>query len=311
MSVSLIIEEINESIAIPGCLGQGKIYCLANSIVRRTGSQYDLLPGIIAKDGEITYVGLDDVESIIIYHKLLSITCQTKPGRGMADDLVNIYRCCMIVYMSREKMDMIPDEVFLLIQASTPDMIRLEPYRTIVIKFQNVDLDDQSVFEREYKGTDFRLPANHNIFQINYNIESTFSRICFNKCPGDELETMTQPPVIIPPTVLTLTYGYSATDPFVNNTTIPTIENAVTVTIIHNADISIIFPVGAVDHFLVFKELATEPVKTAWFSTVSNYGTIGDMAFRSAFVIGLYRYYVTRDAAGLAFDPSVPIQLKA
>lgn len=111
-------------------------------------------------------------------------------------------------------------------------------------------------------------------------------------------------------TVPVITYGYSTGDPYVDNSTVPTIGSPVNQTITHNADLSLPYTAAAVDHFLVIKEPSTEPVKTVWYSTATNNGTIGDAAFRAAFVIGAWRYYVTRDAAGLAFDPSVPIQLR-
>lgn len=119
--------------------------------------------------------------------------------------------------------------------------------------------------------------------------------------------TLTVNAVVAAPAV---TYGYSSTDPFVNNTTAPTIGNAATTTITNNADISISFPASAVDKFIVFKVPSTQSIKVTWYSTDLNNGTIPDAAFRAPFTVSGFTYYVTRDAAGFAFDYNVPIQLK-
>ncbi len=107
-----------------------------------------------------------------------------------------------------------------------------------------------------------------------------------------------------------VTYGYASVDPYISNSSPPSIGSSAVTTIAHNADISISFPAAAVDKFIVFKVPATEPVKVTWFSTSLNNGSIPDAAFRAPFTIAGFTYYVTRDAAGLAFDYTVPIQLK-
>lgn len=181
MSVSNIITEVNKS--IPECL-KAKVYGLAQTVIRtRAGDEYEFLPGIVSDNGEVKYVGLDDTESIIIYHKCKGITCNTKPGRGDSYDVLNVYDNAMIVYSDRQKTKLRPDELVLLIQANLPSTITLAPYMLIAVKFLNVVLNDQVVFLQEYKETDFRLPANKNLIQINYSIETTFQKRCFKECP--------------------------------------------------------------------------------------------------------------------------------
>lgn len=109
---------------------------------------------------------------------------------------------------------------------------------------------------------------------------------------------------------ITVTYGYSASDPYVDNSTAPTIGSSATTTITHNADLSISFPFAAVDKFLVFKVPSGESTKIHWFVTSLNNGDIPDAAFRAPFTVGSFTYYVTRDAAGFTFDYTQPVQLK-
>jgi hypothetical protein len=65
-----------------------------------------------------------------------------------------------------------------------------------------------------------------------------------------------------------------------------------------------------VDKYLVVKIPASEPTPTTWFSTSFNNGSIPDATFRSVFTIGGYKYLVSRDGAGVAFDPAVPFQFR-
>jgi hypothetical protein len=46
--------------------------------------------------------------------------------------------------------------------------------------------------------------------------------------------------------------------------------------------------------FWVMKEPSSEPLKTNWFNTPFNYGTIPDSSLRDAFITGGFRYYVAR-----------------
>jgi len=76
--------------------------------------------------------------------------------------------------------------------------------------------------------------------------------------------------------------------------------------IAHNANISVPFPVGAENNkFEVVKVPIGESVKTAWYNTVLNNGTIPDSVFRSAVTIGSYRYYISRNA--MSIDSTSPV----
>lgn len=111
-------------------------------------------------------------------------------------------------------------------------------------------------------------------------------------------------------TPITVTYVYSSTDPYIDNSTAPTAGTTATTTIVHNADLSIMFPFAAENKFLWFKVPSGESTKVTWFVSSLNNGSIPDVAFRAAFTVSGFTYYVTRDPAGFAFDSSLPIQLK-
>lgn len=187
MLLRSLIDELNKTFSgvIPGL----KAYGLARSIVRTVGSELELLPGVANKDGEITYVGIDDIDPVIIYHRNSGIaTARLTNRQGYGDgysDLVNTYQMAMIVFINHKMTRLYPEELFLFLQASMPDAAKSDPYKNITIRTINVILNSQLVFSAEYAGTAFKLPVEKSLFQINYVIESTFNKNCFAKCPED------------------------------------------------------------------------------------------------------------------------------
>lgn len=117
---------------------------------------------------------------------------------------------------------------------------------------------------------------------------------------------------------VSVTYGYnlsSGTDPYSTTsggTTAPTINNPVALSITHNANLSIPFPLAAVDQFLIVKEPSTEVAKTIWVvQTGVNEGVMGDTGWRVPFVVAGFRYYITFNPAGFTFAYPLPVQLKS
>lgn len=133
------------------------------------------------------YVGIDDVYPVRIYHRLNSMTSATRPGTGYgrnAGDHVNTYQISMVVFMDRPKAKLYPDEFLLIAQASLPERITLEPYKSIIIVFGSAVFDSQLVYRQEYVSSDtYRLKQDQYFFKINYSIETTFSKGCFKQCP--------------------------------------------------------------------------------------------------------------------------------
>lgn len=180
------IQQINTNFEgiIPGI----KVFGIAQSIVRTVGSEVELLPGVVGLEGEITYVGLDDADPVRIYHRIAGVTTgrDTKQGYGEdRSDIINTYQMVIIVYINHKRSKLYPEELFLFLQANMPDALISNPYKTITVTTGNVILNSQLVFAAEYAGTDFKLPAEHSLFQINYSIVTTFKKDCFKKCPQD------------------------------------------------------------------------------------------------------------------------------
>lgn len=180
------INKINED--FKGLIPDMKVYGLAQSVIRTRRSEEELLPAVIGKDGEMTYVGIDDVDAVRIYHRMAGITTRLSTVKGTGDDhnaIVNTYQMVMIVYIDHKRSKLFPEELFLYLQANMPDGIKSPPYSLINVRTTSVITNSQLVFRAEYGGTEFKLPAEKSLFQINYTIEVTHKKGCFSKCPSD------------------------------------------------------------------------------------------------------------------------------
>lgn len=169
-------------------IGGTKVYGLAQPIVRTVGSEQELLPGVVNRKGEIEYVGVDGDLPVIIYHKNSGVQVRVSAQKGVGDnqnDLINSYQMAMVVFINVQRVRLYPEEYFLYLQANMPTELKIQPYKQLLIRMTNVILNSQLVFQAEYGGTQFTLPPSMSLFQINYTIESTFSKSCFAKCPDN------------------------------------------------------------------------------------------------------------------------------
>jgi hypothetical protein len=187
MSLTRFIDAINEQITPLFNKWTGvKIHGLAQSMNRDNAGKTETLPALVDKKGEGQYVGIDDKNSVIIYHKGGAMQVQTKPNSGVGDsagDLVYTYTISMVILIDRKKLEMLPDEIALLIQANLKDQIKIQDYKSVIIRIQNIILNTQQVFSSEYQNTVYKVKPSQSLFVINYQIESTFNKRCFAKCP--------------------------------------------------------------------------------------------------------------------------------
>lgn len=154
----------------------------ANGIAELLLSDETTIPVIGEK-----YVGIDDIYSVRIYHRLNSMSSAVRAGTGYgrdAGDQVNTYQLSMVIFLDRVKAALYPDEFLLTTQANFPERLILEPFKTIVSVFVSAVFDSQLVYRQEYVASDtYRLKTDQFFFKINYSIETTFSKGCFKTCP--------------------------------------------------------------------------------------------------------------------------------
>jgi hypothetical protein len=163
-----------------------KLYGLAELVVRRRGTEAELWPCVLNNDGEGQYVGIDDIFSVSLYHKLNGVTSQVRSVSAYGDstgNIVNTYQMSLVVFLDRKRTDLTAGDVLIYIQANYPNRIVSESFKNNIIRFTGAVLNSRAVFEREYQGANFLLPPEKSVFEITYSIESIFSKDCFNNCP--------------------------------------------------------------------------------------------------------------------------------
>lgn len=183
MPLNKFLTEINEEIT--GLVKGMQVYGLAQSVTRTKGS--DTVPAINNK-GEYKYIGVDDINPVIIYHKAQGLTTARLVTQGYGDsqsDYLNTYQMAMIVYLDTVRAKMEADELYLYLQARIPGELNKGVYRSVRVSTRNVILNAAQVWQQEYGGLPFALPVEKTLFQINYTIESRMNPNCFEKCPED------------------------------------------------------------------------------------------------------------------------------
>lgn len=181
--ISEVLDIINES--WKGLHIDQRLYGLAQTMIRIQGSEREFLPCVVDKTGEGEYVGLDDVYSIIVYHKLNNIS-SSQTNKGMGDrfgDIQNNYTLSAFVYWDRKRCNKMPDELLLALQARTPIMVTdLQDTKTLRIRITGANTNSFQNYSTEYQGTEFKLAANYNLMKIDYTIETTFNPDCLKDC---------------------------------------------------------------------------------------------------------------------------------
>lgn len=174
-SIHDIIKVVNSS--LKGIIKNGVWHGVASNVERNKVSQPEI-------DGK--YAGIDDVHPLISYHKLISLTSSVERNKGYGDSpgsIKNTYSLAMVVFVNRKKCGAYQDDVFLSIQANLPEMIDSPPYKSVQLIMGRVDLDSETVYGQEYTNAKYKLQPEQYLFRINYTIETTFKKGCFNLCP--------------------------------------------------------------------------------------------------------------------------------
>lgn len=183
--ITSVVDIINEQLS--GFHAEEKIYGIAESILRIQGTEEVRMPGVVGANGEITYVGIDDIYSLIIYHKINSISV-TQLTSGVGDnfgDVKNTASISAFVYWDMAKIKEAPDKMLMIIQSTMPLLIRgLKDIKTAAIRLTSANINSYQLYRQEYDYQNIKpLPENKKIIQINYNTEITFKPECFRHCP--------------------------------------------------------------------------------------------------------------------------------
>jgi hypothetical protein len=173
---------------IKGVHASEKFFGIAETVSRQSGAAVERLPGVIADDGEITYVGIDDINTLMVYFKINS-TSITLIKNGTGDrygDYRNVFNVSAFIYWDRQQLNLSSDQMIMLMQSRIPiGVTGLKDIKTAAISLTKANASTLQIYSQEYSSNEQLrpLPANKQIVQLDFNIEITFNPECFRDCP--------------------------------------------------------------------------------------------------------------------------------
>ena len=182
--INEIIEELNKG--FNGIVSDQKVFGITQSVYRESSDGIDFMPGIVNNNGEVIYAGIDDINSLLIYHKTFSSSLSYKNNNGFGDTRQNEDSISfgLIICWDLRKIFIQNADMLLLIRSRMPQMIKGIPN----IKYANIIpqgsiLNTKQIFESEYSfDKDYLLPLYINFIQINYSIQFGYNPECIEKC---------------------------------------------------------------------------------------------------------------------------------
>lgn len=167
-----------------------KFYEIADPI-KTTGEDKERIePYIIDNDGEGESVVYDDTQALQVYHVVDTIDYQIadpddygKPGTTM-QETANMR---MIFIGSRKRMKVrtentIAAAVMDFPKEFTPTQVTALGMNSCIIQMQDVESDPYTVWEDQFKGTEYGLGTDTTAFSIKYKIIDTYNKNCFSLC---------------------------------------------------------------------------------------------------------------------------------
>lgn len=159
---------------------------LVQKIYRQSGEGVEFLPGIVDKDGEAVYAGIDDVDSITIYHKANAGSLSFTPRGGYGDSRQNedSISFSLIATWDTRKINMHPVDMLLLLRSRLPQEIRgIQGIELIKILPSAALLNTMQIFQSEYSlNENYILPVFINMLQINYTMAFKYDQQCIEQC---------------------------------------------------------------------------------------------------------------------------------
>lgn len=190
-----IVNYINTKLtlnAFTGKLDDAKLYGIAMMAPRNVAEgKTEFLP-IVFDDhfDNGTYVEIDDVRTLTLYHKnngMQSATIATGVGDGNKTQK-QITSMSMIVFAKRTHAGMTPEELFDLINSYFPERIdsttknELTGLDSVDMKVNSANFNMVQILQSEFKLERMRIAPSDILIQVNYTIECTCKKDCIITC---------------------------------------------------------------------------------------------------------------------------------
>lgn len=160
---------------------------LATRVYRQSSDEnIDYLPGIVNAQGEAVYAGIDDVKSLMIYHKTNSAGLSFVARSGYGDGIFNsdTISCSIIATWDTRKIPLQHADMLLILRSRLPQQIvNFADIKKIDIQATGAILNSKQVFDAEYSfDKNYLLPIYINLIQINYSLILKYDQQCIDKC---------------------------------------------------------------------------------------------------------------------------------
>ncbi|MBX7227830.1 MAG: hypothetical protein K1X55_17475 [Chitinophagales bacterium] len=164
-----------------------KIHGLATRMPRIDGARVEIIPVVLDDDFEGHYVGMDDDFDLIMYHTISNTVVKKSLNKGFGDadaNIVNATDVSLVIYGKASTLCVSADGMGFIIQGILPDKFnaKIDGVSFVDIQVKSIKTDTLVILQEEFQGFNFKIGPENFLVKINYTIESTFSKRCFNTC---------------------------------------------------------------------------------------------------------------------------------
>lgn len=152
--------------------------------IQNTEGPASYLPVVYNKPArEYSYIGLNDIYPVILYHKHI----QTTYVDVELDERKEFNKMQLIVFGRLDYINLDAETLAAMVVAGFPTTVKRSNYANVPILINQITLTDsltdtEAVFAKEYRNTAYQLGPQHALLQFGYTIESTYNKKCFDIC---------------------------------------------------------------------------------------------------------------------------------
>lgn len=181
-----VIQIINDSLS--GIRSDEVLFGLTQRIYRTIGDEdaIEYFPGFVKHDGEVVLVDIDDINSILLYHKTNAASLTNPVRGGYGDTLISedVISFSLTAIWDTRKLKIHGVDLLLLLKSRIPQGIAgVAGIDNIQIIPVSASLLSKQIFDSDFSiGSKYLLPEFINLIQINYNIRLKYDQNCIEKC---------------------------------------------------------------------------------------------------------------------------------
>jgi hypothetical protein len=170
---------------------QGRYGGIAYQVQRELDTS-QIWPALFEEGKVEQYIGLDDTDNAVIYHRILSNTYGR--DKNYPNTYTSATQMVMIVYVRRGATKLTPDQAEALIISGIPQTITLttQGLKHVSINVGNTNMNPLEVFPTEYRNVPYRLPADGILLSFRYTINAIFDKNCLSNCCGELQESISE-----------------------------------------------------------------------------------------------------------------------